>query len=226
MRLLSVYEEKIRVKVKEYFRDACENLDRQRYSQESAYVDAFIARLDGKLNIGPGHGVIRFTPTIVADRGAGSAESKFGADFAIVFQSKEVTHPIRKAIISQAKNGMVSALSKTEQNRLAAQCRKMARITDSYIVLEAPVVSGAMPTVKIGDPQTGLWERDSIDFDDYFLEQILSCKHGDRRESFIDGVADSKLSGIKVDVNDLEYTPKITPRKRRAPRKNSDDMEP
>jgi hypothetical protein len=71
-----------------------------------------------------------------------------------------------------------------------------------------------MPTVKIGDPQAGLWEEDSIDFDDYFLEQILSCKHGDRRENFIDGVANGKLSGIKVDGNYLEYTPKVTPRKK------------
>ena len=223
-----MYDEKIRAEVKKYFRRACENLDRKRYSQESAYVDAFIARLDGQLNIGPDHGSIKFTPTIVADRGAGSAESKYGADFAIVFQSEGVAHPIRKAIISQAKNGLVNKLSKLDEDRLVEQCRMMARITNSYIVLEAPSASGAMPTVKIGDPKTGLWEKDSIDFDDYFLEQVLSCRHGDRRDSFIEGVACSKLSGIKVDVNDLEYTPPIKPRKTRAkkPGNNNGGMTP
>lgn len=216
-------DEEIRIIVKEYFRRACENLDRRRYLQESAYVDAFIARLDGKLYVGKDNGSIQFTPTIVADRGAGSAESKYGADFAIVFHSEAVERPINKAVISQAKNGSVDDLSKSEKSRLADQCKKMARITNSYIILEAPNISGAMPTVKIGDPQTGLWQEDSIDFDDYFLEQILSCMHGDVRDSFIEGVACSKLSGIKVDVKGLEYTPEKKPRKKRTKSPNNNN---
>lgn len=217
-------DEEIRIRVKEHFRSACKNLDRRRYLQESAYVDAFIARLDGTLYIGKDNGFIQFTPTIIADRGAGSAESKYGADFTIVFQSKAVERPINKAIISQAKNGSIDNLSKSENTRLIDQCKKMARITNSYIILEAPNISGAMPTVKIGDPATELWQKDSIDFDDYFLDQILSCIHGDVRDSFIEGVACSKLSGIKIDVNGLEYTPETKPRKKRTKsQKNNND---
>ncbi|MFU1519964.1 hypothetical protein ACM25P_15995 [Vreelandella alkaliphila] len=206
----------IREKVREYFLNACKPLDRDRYTQESAYVDAFIGRLDGELDFGPQNGSIKFTPTIVADRGPGSAENKFGADFAIVFQSMGVEAPTQKAIISQAKNGSVDKLSKAETERLQLQCKKMARVTTEYLILEAPMSMGAMPTVRFGDKAKESWEGDSIAFDEYFLEHVLSCRHGDRRSSFVKGVATSNLSGIKVDVDGLEYTPEKKPRKKRS----------
>lgn len=201
-------------KVKDYFLQACEPLNRIRYAQESAYVDAFIARLEGEIDFGQDYGLIKFTPTIVADRGYGSAESKYGADFAIVFKSKGIDIPIDKAIISQAKNGTVDKLSNSESLRLKGQCEKMARITENYIVLETPNLAGAMPTVRIGVPKAKLWGAVSIPFDEYFLNQVLSCQHGDKRKDFITGVASSKLSGIKVDVDGIKYTPFVKPRKK------------
>lgn len=216
----------IRFKVKKYIESACKRLDRARYTQESAYVDAFIARLDGELNFGEDKGTINFTPTIVADRGAGSAESKYGADFAIVFESENIEHPIRKAIISQAKNCVLDKLSAAEIKRLNTQCIKMANITNDYIILEAPSVAGAIPTIKIGNPATSSWEAESISFDDYLLDHILSCQHGDRRPGFIDGVATSKLSGIRVDVNGIEYIPEVKPKNRSSQKPRNGGMKP
>ncbi|GGW41113.1 hypothetical protein [Vreelandella hamiltonii] len=165
----------IEEKVKSYFKNACSRLDRVRYSQESAYVDALIGRLDGILDFGDGNGSIVFKPTIVADRGPGSAENLYGADFAIVFESENVDKPINKAILSQAKNGNVQQLAKAESTRLGEQCEKMARFTDSYIVLEAPKDDGAVPTVRIGTPINKSWENIQMGLDDYFLELVLSC---------------------------------------------------
>lgn len=205
----------IEKRVKQYFSDACSRLDRVRYAQESAYVDALIGRLDGMLDFGEGNGFIEFTPTVVADRGPGSAESLYGADFAIVFKSQNVKKPISKAILSQAKNDNVDGLPKEEVMRLHAQCIKMSRFTNDYIVLEAPIMAGAVPTIRLGTPSSKAWGETRMGLDEYFLELVLSCNHGDRRPDFIKGVASSKLSGLTIDVNGLEYTPTPKPRKRR-----------
>ncbi|MCJ8294278.1 MAG: hypothetical protein MJK15_07715 [Colwellia sp.] len=201
-------------KVKEYFLNACSRLDRIRYAQESAYVDALIGRLDGELDFGDGNGSIIFTPTIVADRGPGCAENLYGADFAIVFKSANVEEPIHKAILSQAKNGTVDKMPKGEVIRLSEQCEKMARFTNSYIVLEAPSDDGAMPTVRIGTPSSKSWGKIRMGLDDYFLELVLSCRHGDKRQGFVNAVASSKLSGLTIDVDGIEYTPTPKPRKK------------
>jgi hypothetical protein len=202
-------------RVKQYFLDACSRLNRVRYAHESAYVDALIGRLDGVLDFGEGNGSIDFTSTIVADRGPGSAESLYGADFAIVFKSENVDEPISKAILSQAKNDNVDGMPNAEVTRLREQCKKMSRFTNDYIVLEAPQMAGAVPTIRVGTPSTKTWGKTRMGLDDYFLELVLSCKHGDRRPDFIKGVASSKLSGLTVDVNGLEYTPTPKPRKKR-----------
>ncbi len=91
------YEE-VSKRIKQYFLNVCSRLDRTRYAHESAYVDALIGRLDGELDFGEDYGSIVFTPTIVADRGPACAENLYGADFAIVFESKNVKEPIQKAI--------------------------------------------------------------------------------------------------------------------------------
>ncbi|WJG22002.1 hypothetical protein [Vibrio furnissii] len=205
----------IEKRVKQYFSDACSRLNRVRYAQESAYVDALIGRLDGVLDFGEGNGSIEFTPTVVADRGPGSAESLYGADFSIVFKSQNVEVPISKAILAQAKNDDVDTMPKEEVTRLREQCKKMSRFTNEYIVLEAPKMAGAVPTIRLGTSGTNAWGKIRMGLDEYFLELVLSCKHGDRRPEFIRGVASSNLSGLTVDVNGLEYTPTPKPRKRR-----------
>lgn len=60
--------------VNNYVLNAVSRLDRQRYTQESAYVDSFLGRLDGKINFGESNGIIDLQPTVVADRGPGAAE--------------------------------------------------------------------------------------------------------------------------------------------------------
>ncbi len=204
--------EEIKKLVKLYFHNACKVLDRTRYEQEHAYVDALIGRLDGVLDFGEGNGSIVFTPSIITDRGPGSAESLYGADFAIVFKSENVSKPIHKAILSQAKNGNVDRMVKAESIRLSEQCEKMARFTNDYIVLEAPSKSGAVPTIRLGIPSSNSWGQNRIGLDDYFLELVLSCKHGDTRKDFVKGVATSKLKGLTIDVDGLEYTPTPKPR--------------
>ncbi|TOL41911.1 hypothetical protein CGH98_23975, partial [Vibrio parahaemolyticus] len=86
-----------------------------RYQQEPAYVDALIGRLDGTLYLGDDQGFIRFKPTVVTDRGPASAESLYGADFAIVFESTEVKEPIKKRFSPKQKMGMLQNYLKKMQ---------------------------------------------------------------------------------------------------------------
>lgn len=106
-------------------------------------------------------------------------------------------------------------MPKEEVMRLREQCRKMSLFTNDYIVLEAPKMAGTVPTIRLGTPSNNAWGKTRMGLDEYFLELVLSCKHGDRRPDFIRGVVNSKLSGLTVDVNGLEYTPTPKPRKRR-----------
>jgi hypothetical protein len=191
--------------VTDYITKAASRLDRRRYSQESAYVDAFMGRLDGEINFGRNNGVIILTPTIVADRGRGAAESKFGADFSLVFKSKNTSSFINKAILGQAKNGYLEKLSNAELSRLDKQCEKMAESTKHFIIFEAPTKDGAIPTIRLGNQDTKNWNDKRFSFEEYLVDQVISCQHGDRAESFIDAVADSKLSKLEIIMKNLTY---------------------
>lgn len=202
-----MYRTEILKEVNTYVINALSRLDRQRYAQESAFVDAFLGRLDGKINFGKNNGLIDLQSTIVADRGPGAAEHKFGADFAILFKSSGGLQNIKKAIIAQAKNGAVEQLSSAEKARLTTQCKKMAEVTQHYFVLEAPIKSYAIPTIRIGSSQNKLWSSAQVPFDEYIVDNIISCKHGDRRDQFIHAVGESKLSTLKINATNLTFKP-------------------
>lgn len=193
--------------VKDYVSKAVSRLERNRYAQESAYVDAFLGRLDGKIDLGQNDGVIDLRSTIVADRGPGAAEHKYGADFALVFKSNNGALKVSKAILAQAKNGTLEKLSSVENIRLKTQCRKMAAVTQHYFVLEAPTDNYVIPTIRLGSYQNGQWSSARIPFDEYLVDHIISCQHGDKRTDFIDAVGHSKLPTLKVLTTNLTFEP-------------------
>jgi len=193
--------------VNNYVSKAVSRLDRQRYAQESAYVDAFLGRLDGEIDFGENNGIIDLQSTVVADRGPGAAEHQFGADFALVFKSNGGALNINKAIIAQAKNGVIEKLSSTENARLTTQCKKMAAVTQHYFVLEAPIKNHAIPTIRLGTYENKQWSSEQIPFDEYLVDHIISCQHGDRRDQFIHAVGDSKLPTLKVHTTNLIFEP-------------------
>jgi hypothetical protein len=60
-------------------------------------------------------GYVRLKATDVDDRGRDSAERRFGADFGIVAEVSDGLTTIRKAILVQAKLGLVSELTDAER---------------------------------------------------------------------------------------------------------------
>jgi hypothetical protein len=190
-----------------YVGNAALRLDPMRYAQESAYVDAFIGRLDGIIPLGNGNGTIDLRATIVADRGPGAAEKKYGADFCLVFESKNIPVQIKKAVIAQAKKGTIESLSKNEINRLEIQCTKMAKFTANYLILETPDTAGKIPNIRIGNPINQTWQQHQIPFHEYLVDYIISCSHGDKREIFIDALSESSLTKLTVNTDGLTYEP-------------------
>lgn len=191
--------------IHKYIANAASRLERARYAQESAYVDAFLGRLDGVIHLEESGAQIDLKATVLADRGRGAAESKFGADFALVFSSKGGAVEVDKAVIAQAKNGNLEDISKAEQKRLSGQCEKMGYITKQYFVLEAPTMDGAIPSVRLGDHATRSWVAARMSFDEYLVDQVICCIHGDTRREFINAVNNSKLSTIKITATGVEY---------------------
>ena len=192
-------------KVNGYVSKAVSRLERKRFEQESAYVNAFLGRLDGEINLGGNNGVIEIRATIVADRGPGAAEQKFGADFALVFKSNGTAQKISKAIIAQAKNGNLEKLLSVEKTRLMTQCEKMAAVTKHYFVLEVPSAYAVIPSIRLGTYKNKQWSSTQIPFDEYLVDHIISCTHGDRRTEFIKDVGDSKLPTLGVHTTNLTF---------------------
>ncbi|HIF5802943.1 TPA: hypothetical protein ACX3E3_004822 [Vibrio parahaemolyticus] len=177
-------------KISTHIQKAARRVDLARYKQEPAYVTAFLSRLDGEVQIIDENETItiEFLPSVIADRGPRAAESKFGADFSIVFSNGK----INKAILSQAKR---DKMTKADAVKLKQQCEKMSRHTDHWVVLKMPAVSGQVPQISFKDDGS-----DSIPFDVYITEHIISCIHGDRSESFVNVVQDSDLKGLDIIV--------------------------
>ncbi len=193
--------------VRQHVEVAASRLDKARFSQEGAYAIAFIGRLDGVINLGGENGLIDIKSTIVNDRGPGAAEKKYGADFALVFEGWFKNETIRKAVLSQAKNNKIEDIGNQETIRLMGQCSLMAKRTDSYVVMESPESKYGIPTVRIGNPENSRWSDYSIPFHEYIVDKLIACKHGDRREKFIDAVSDSGLSKLGVVTRGLVYEP-------------------
>ncbi|HIF9187938.1 TPA: hypothetical protein ACX6PH_000884 [Photobacterium damselae] len=180
-------------KVSTHIRNAASRLVLSRYRQEPAYVSAFLARLDGEVEIKSEGKVIsfQFLPSVISDRGPRSAESKFGADFSIVFSNGVV----EKAILSQAKRDIISS---ADAKKLEQQCKKMNKQTDHWVVLKMPSNNGDIPQVSFNSDGSN-----AIPFDTYITDYVISCKHGDRDLGFVDKVQDSDLKGLSVEVSDM-----------------------
>jgi hypothetical protein len=210
-----MYRSDLLREVSNYILNAVSRLDRLRYAQESAYVDAFLGRLDGTIDLGENNGILDLKATVVADRGRGAAENVYGADFALIFESIGGNLDVKKAILAQAKNRTLENLSNSEMSRLNLQCQKMAAATAHYFVLEAPLENCSIPTVRLGIFENKRWSEEQLPFDEYLVDQVISCMHGDRRKKFIKAVGDSKLSGLRVLANGVSFEPDPPRRKLR-----------
>jgi hypothetical protein len=208
---------------------AVSRLDPLRYSQEPSYVAALFARLDDVVY--RGHGLtIELQSTIVDDRGRGSAESKWGADFAIVARIRASHEDTEKGALGQAKKGSLVDLPPSDAERFREQIVNMGRATQAMLGLEVPTQSGDIPVIRIVEvsPQYGAtWAAQSLlsnrwyektlfasnspeappvlvgkrmGLDHYLDRELIRCLHGDDRPEFVQALGHSSLKLLRVNV--------------------------
>lgn len=211
----------VKIVVRKYIENAFSSIDPKRFAQEPAYVAALMAKLDGLVWSDEEEGAfVIFRTTIVNDRGPKSAESRFGADFAITLDLQNDEDHITKATIGQAKLGSKDKLTTSELKNLKKQCQKMSIRTPDFLVLETPNKLGVCPMVRLSSNNNGLsLSEDLIRLDDYLIDYLIACLHGDTRSEFVSAVQESSLPGLEVIISGLdnklnpEHTPK-SPRTR------------
>lgn len=201
--------------VRKYIIQAFSGLNIESYAQEPAYVAALMGRLQGIAWNNEDGAQVSFSATIVNDRGRGSAEHKYGADFAITIRivSRDNT-TINKSVLGQAKKGEIEGLTNNELYRLEEQCNKMSKYTTQMVVLETPTISGQCPSIRIIEHSSSLFSSKRLAFQDYLINEFISCRHGDTRDGFVSAVEDSSLSRLEIFVKGLK--PNLDPAPRRA----------
>ena len=184
--------------VRGHVRQAIERIRPESYRQEHSYSAALAGKLDGIVYEGE-EGYVEFRSTVADDRGRGSAESWAGIDFVITASIRDEMQEIDKAIIFQAKKGLVENLPPGETDRLRRQVELMKRLTRSPKILEVPDgVTTRYPTVVSANRfQSSLLFR-HLYLEDYFVQRVLTTLDGDTRPSFVDSVEESSFAALKI----------------------------
>jgi len=107
-----------------------------RVEQEPALTDRLLGVMEHVLN-GETIGGVTWVAKTLTDRGRGSQESEFGADFLAVFRASLSDFNIAKGFLGQSKLIEPSqSLSSSEAERLRTQCERMlAHSPASYVFL-------------------------------------------------------------------------------------------
>ena len=188
----------VKEEVRSYVERAVRGINPRRFAQEPQYTTALAGRLIGTAYSGP-EGKVAFDATSFDDRGRASAESRFGADFAITAQIESAKLEVGKAIIFQSKRGPIQYLSRTDRGRLEEQIKKMQRITRAPKILEIDGVHqlGLPRVISAGGYLQGRhYQRPSLP--DYIVSKVLTTIDGDTSAEFVNAVADSSLTVLRV----------------------------
>lgn len=197
MRQYFSWQPEVRAAVRRHVEQAIKRLDPSRYRQETAYVNALMGKLDGVAYDGP-YGRVEFLSTIVDDHGPGAAESEWGADFAITAHLSQNGRTSTKAILGQAKRGIVSWLYQSRRKKLNDQIRGMKRATSAPKVLEVPTETSGGPTVCSGNAILSGKPYERWALADYIVRRIMTCIEGDTRPDFVEAVSESSLSKLHL----------------------------
>ena len=104
---------------------------------------------------------------------------------------------LKKAVLGQAKKGSVESLTSGETSRLAGQVAKLRERTKHFVIFETPLARGGTVGVLRSMPAIPLRLHAPQTLEDY-LEQLVRCSHGDKRQSFVEAVQDASLPELSV----------------------------
>ncbi len=185
--------------------DAFVGLQPERFGQEPKYTSAVLGRLHG-IEVENSYGeYVKIEATDIDDRGANSAESRYGADFAITATVRDSKRTIRKAILVQVKNQPIDSLSPSQERGLKEQIQKMKN------VVSAPKVAGirrdahgSMLEVSSGNKILRGEDYSKSDFPAYFNQRVITTLDGTTDKKVIDALQASDLRKLDVIVKAIK----------------------
>jgi len=152
-----------------------------RVEQEPAFTDRMLGRIEGAMEGFVRKGV-RWSAKTLTDRGRGSQEREFGADFAGVLNIDLEDYKVRKGFLAQAKIIEPDVrVAPADIERMVVQCEQMLRHTpDSFLFLYSMQGISVVPAVSVlGSPFSNphdLYARSLS----RFYEEHFECFIGDR----------------------------------------------
>jgi len=169
--------------VRRHVINAIEAVTPGRFHQEANYTAALVNRLEGTAYQGP-FGSVKFRATVFDDRGPKSAESRLGADFAIIATIADSDRTIEKVILVQAKLGIVEDLDQREVAFLREQIQKMKQLVYAPKVMEIPETNDRrFPRMVSGNNILNDAPYQPMSLENYFVARVTTTLDGctDRR---------------------------------------------
>jgi hypothetical protein len=184
--------------VKQHISRAIEAVDPARYGQEANYTAALASQLEGVAYEGE-HGAVEFRSTVFDDRAAGSAESRYGADFAITATISDGHTTIRKAILVQAKLGRLDEMNTADAEFLRSQLEKMKQLVDAPKAMEIPEHGGRRyPAMVSGNNILDGKPYTPMELPEYFTSRVITTLDGSTERKVVDRVQNSSLPRVDV----------------------------
>lgn len=209
------FPQEVRDIVRNYVDRQIYDIDSKRYNQEPKYVTTLLTRLEGIVYEG-NFGYVQFKVTDIDDRGFNSAESVSGADFAITAVVSDGVTNIEKAILFQAKLGIIEEMNEGNLDFLKGQIEKMKDFTRSPKILEIEETGHVrLPSVISGNDVLNDRPYIKTHFSDYIVRRVLTTFDGDTSPNFVDAVQHSSLPKLNIkavtpitkenNISDIEY---------------------
>ncbi len=132
-------------------RHVIEDINSGRAQQEPSITDRLIAYIQAEARSSALSSFV-WTAMTLTDRGRGSQERKYGADFVGSLEIKISGFNIKKGFLAQAKKVEPSdRFSSSEYSRLKAQCEDMLRLSPDSFVFLYSVIDGfsVLPAIAI-----------------------------------------------------------------------------
>ena len=176
-----------------------DNLEPERFGQEPKYTSAILGRLHG-IEVRSPHGeYAKIQATDIDDRGRDSAESRYGADFAITATVGDSQRKVRKVILVQVKNHPIDTISRSQLENLKGQVRKMQRVVSSPKVAGIRREGGkAMLEVSSGNKVVKEETFMKSDFPAYFNQRVITTLDGSTDQKIVDALQESNLRKLDV----------------------------
>ncbi|WP_267119577.1 hypothetical protein [Xanthomonas sacchari] len=205
-------DKEIKHKLRQLIATAASKIDRTSFWQEPHYTSALFGKLHNEIIKNDDGQYVHLMFSASNDRGPNSAENATGVDIGLVFKWIDINgKEFEKAVLLQAKNHLMN-LKKADQESLEGQCKRMAEITSSYVVMDCPY-DGSIPVIFDQNSDPPFWTPPPILFDNYIIDYILECKRGDTDDRVIE-VAKRADRQLTIKTNAPRPRPKPKPAKR------------